>query len=528
MTDTVHLGLPTIEGAQAQKHVTHNEALVVLDALVMLAVIDRDLSAPPGSPAEGDRYLVKSPGSGAFAGRDNEVAHYIDSGWSFYPPQVGWICYVGDEAKLVAWDGASWQVVSGETITELQNLARLGLGTTADATNPFAAKLNNALWVAKAVAEGGDGDLRYKLSKESAAKTLSLLFQTAFSGRAEIGLTGDDDFHFKTSPDGSAWIDALLLDKTTGSTKVNAGFFLTGDLSPPQITADQNDYNPTGLATACVLRLSSDATRKLTGLSGGGDGRVVIVGNVGSYAIVLRAENASSAAANRFGFDDDLILRPKETAALQYDATLQRWISLTPARRWTLSVITASNAAWPVPAGAREMILELWGGGGSGGAQIGGTTRGTGGGAGGYALKHYKGMMDATLNVTIGAGGAAVTGSGNPGNAGGTTSVSGTNLGAVSATGGGGGAAGINSGGSGGIGSGGDVNIKSEDGGTNSWIGATAIGFGGSAARGGGGGLANVGAPGGIPGGGGAGGNHSPPDSASGAGARGEVHIWTR
>ena len=92
MTDTVHLGLPTIEGAQAQKHVTHNEALAVLDALVMLAVIDRDLSAPPGSPAEGDRYLVKSPGSGAFAGRDNDVAHYIDSGWSFYPPQVGWIC----------------------------------------------------------------------------------------------------------------------------------------------------------------------------------------------------------------------------------------------------------------------------------------------------------------------------------------------------------------------------------------------------------------------------------------------------
>ena len=181
-----------------------------------------------------------------------------------------------------------------------------------------------------------------------------------------------------------------------------------------------------------------------------------------------------------------------------------------------------------MPAGARETILELWGGGGSGGAQTGGTTRGTGGGAGGYALKHYKGMMDATLNVTIGAGGAPVTGSGNPGNAGGTTSVSGTNLGTIVAYGGGGGAAGINSGGSGGVGSGGDVNIKSEDGGTNSWIGANTIGFGGSAARGGGGGLANVGAPGGIPGGGGAGGNHSPPDSASGAGARGEVHIWTR
>ena len=54
------------------------------------------------------------------------------------------------------------------------------------------------------MAEGGDGNLRYKLSKESASKTLSLLFQDNFSGRAEVGLTGDDDFHLKVSADGSS------------------------------------------------------------------------------------------------------------------------------------------------------------------------------------------------------------------------------------------------------------------------------------------------------------------------------------
>lgn len=196
------------------------------------------MSAPPGSPAEGDRYLVKSPGSGAFAGKYDQVAHHVDGGWSFYPPRVGWICYVGDEAKLVAWDGASWQVVSGDTITELQNLARLGLGTTADAINPFAAKLNNALWVAKNVAEGGDGDLRYKLSKESAAKTLSLLFQTAYSGRAEIGLTGDDDFHFKVSPDGATWYEGLRINRATGAVVCPQG--ITG--VRPQLTANRTYY----------------------------------------------------------------------------------------------------------------------------------------------------------------------------------------------------------------------------------------------------------------------------------------------
>ena len=55
MSDTIHLGLPHIAASQAQKHVTHNEALRMLDALVMLAVKDRDLSAPPGSPARGSR-----------------------------------------------------------------------------------------------------------------------------------------------------------------------------------------------------------------------------------------------------------------------------------------------------------------------------------------------------------------------------------------------------------------------------------------------------------------------------------------
>ena len=107
---------------------------------------------------------------------------------------------------------------------ELQNIALLGVGTTADATNPLSAKLNNALWVAKTVAEGGDGHLRYKMSKESAAKTLSLLLQTNFSGRAEIGLTGDDDFHFKVSADGASWLDALIVNKSTAKLTLGQGF----------------------------------------------------------------------------------------------------------------------------------------------------------------------------------------------------------------------------------------------------------------------------------------------------------------
>ena len=109
-------------------------------------------------------------------------------------------------------------------LATLQNLSLLGVGTTADATNPFSAKLNNALWAAKTVAEGGDGHLRYKMSKESAAKTLSLLLQDNFSGRAEVGLTGDDDFHFKVSPDGSSWLDAIVDRQADRQADANQGF----------------------------------------------------------------------------------------------------------------------------------------------------------------------------------------------------------------------------------------------------------------------------------------------------------------
>jgi len=67
MTSTTNLALPFIEAAQSQKHVTHNEALGRLDAIVMLAILDRDLSSPPASPTDGARYLVKATGTGAWA-----------------------------------------------------------------------------------------------------------------------------------------------------------------------------------------------------------------------------------------------------------------------------------------------------------------------------------------------------------------------------------------------------------------------------------------------------------------------------
>lgn len=190
-----------------------------LDALVQLSVLDRNLTTPPATPADGDRYIVAATATGAWVGRENQIAAWQDGAWAFFEAREGWLCWVADEDALIVWDGDSWEGVSsgGGSMTELQNLTRLGFGMTADATNPFAAKLNKVLWTAKIVADGGDGDLRYTLNKETAADVLSLLFQSGFSARAEAGLIGDDDFIVKVSPDGSTFHEAIRIDKDSGA-----------------------------------------------------------------------------------------------------------------------------------------------------------------------------------------------------------------------------------------------------------------------------------------------------------------------
>lgn len=105
---TAHLALPFIMASQAQKHVTHNEALRLLDGIVQLAVLDRDLTDPPGSPAEGDRYIPASGAIGAWSGWDGNIAYWIDAAWMRILPAPGWLAWVVDESQAAVWSGTAW------------------------------------------------------------------------------------------------------------------------------------------------------------------------------------------------------------------------------------------------------------------------------------------------------------------------------------------------------------------------------------------------------------------------------------
>ena len=221
MTQSPRLGLPLLAAAQAQKHVTHNEALLDIDALMHLRLVSRNVSLPPASPAEGDLHLVGASPTGAWLGKSGQVAEWRDGLWLFHAPKAGWVAWVEAEEVLLTFNGTGWQgVVDGAT---LENLDAVGIGISADPATPLRAKLNSALMTARSAAESGTGDLRISLNKETAPNVASCIFQSGYSGRAEIGIVGDNDFVIRTSDNGSTWREGLRVDVATAALRVPAG-----------------------------------------------------------------------------------------------------------------------------------------------------------------------------------------------------------------------------------------------------------------------------------------------------------------
>lgn len=208
------LSLPYIQPSQAQKHVTHNEALRGLDAIVQLAVISAELTAPPVTPSEGDRYIVGNGATGGWSGQDNAIAVWADNAWTFHFPITGWRADVQGSASLLRFDGSGWTTPG---LAPLQNVPHVGVNTTADDTNRLsvsssATLLNNV----------GSGH-QLKLNKNAQTDTASLLFQTGFSGRAEMGTAGNDDFAVKVSSNGTLFNTALVADATDGAVRFPQG-----------------------------------------------------------------------------------------------------------------------------------------------------------------------------------------------------------------------------------------------------------------------------------------------------------------
>ncbi|WP_275784394.1 DUF2793 domain-containing protein [Pararhizobium gei] len=196
---TVNLGLPYILPSQAQKHVTHNEALQRLDALCQLSVT-ATLGTPPSDPQEGTCYAVSGATTGAWIGAAGKLAFRQDGDWIFITPREGWIGWFLAEDRIKIHDGSGW--INYDAIGVPPSL---GINTTADSTNRLAVSSAATL-----LTHSGAGH-QLKINKATTGDTGSVLFQSNWTGRAEIGLMGSDSFGLKVSPDGVAWNTAITV-----------------------------------------------------------------------------------------------------------------------------------------------------------------------------------------------------------------------------------------------------------------------------------------------------------------------------
>jgi hypothetical protein len=338
MSETPNLKLPYLLPAQAQKHVTLNESLQALDALVQPSVLDRDLALPPSMPGEGARYIVAAPATGAWAGQSGNIAAFIDGSWRFHEPAAGWTAFVRDEARYVFFDGSVWQLLAGSISGTTPTL---GVNATADLTNRLAVSAPCSSFSHEGT------DHRLKINKATIADTASVVLQTAFSGRAEIGLAGDDDLSLKASADGSVWRDAMVVASDSGR-----AWFPQTPLEENLVVNGEFAINQRGFAGG-ALAAGAYGYDRWKGGTGGGDvsvsGGTVTLAS-GAIAQVIEAALFSGAASTQLMFTVEnlaggsLSVTIGSASATVTPGTGPRSVVLTPATGGNLTLRLAPSS----------------------------------------------------------------------------------------------------------------------------------------------------------------------------------------
>ncbi|MDO1559024.1 DUF2793 domain-containing protein [Brevundimonas sp. 2R-24] len=237
---TPRLHLPFLIENQARKHVTLNESLAALDALIHCRVLSRTLEAQPEAPADGDAYLlVDDPAGDAWSlMTPGSVAVFL-GGWRELSPPLGMCLFVADESLLLVRGEGGWTALD-ETIRELA-LDRLALGRAPlDPDLALSARLNTALF--SAPDSPAPGDVRLVLDRRTSEAVASLLFQTDYEGQAEICLTDGGRLRVRAASEPEVWRDVLVADPQ-GRVGVNLSApaaaldIQTTDVSAPTVQA---------------------------------------------------------------------------------------------------------------------------------------------------------------------------------------------------------------------------------------------------------------------------------------------------
>ena len=287
MTTTTNFGITLLEASQAQKEITINQALNVLDAAVLGSVVDKDLATPPTSPATNALYIVAGSPTGAWAGKAGCLA-YFNQVWNFITPTNGARTWVRDESLYYQFNGTSWAASGGggggsgggsgdmlKATYDAANISQQVVGTSATqtltnktingASNALTVRLANDVTGALPVANGGSGQTSYTdgqiLIGNSTGNTLSKATLTAGAG---ISITNG--------------AGAITITATGGGSGGGSGDMLKATYDAANIaqqvvgtTATQTITNKTinGASNALTVRLANDVTGTLPVANGG-------------------------------------------------------------------------------------------------------------------------------------------------------------------------------------------------------------------------------------------------------------------
>lgn len=127
MDVTPRLKLPFMATDQLQKELTFNELAAMIDTLLHANVIDKDLTAAPATPADGDTYIIAAAPTGVWAGKAKYLAFYI-GGWHYLAPQDGWLVWVADESKYYRYSAGAWAATLVTPIDLLASLTDVNTG----------------------------------------------------------------------------------------------------------------------------------------------------------------------------------------------------------------------------------------------------------------------------------------------------------------------------------------------------------------------------------------------------------------
>ena len=143
------LGITALEAEQASAHVTVNEGTVALEAFAQLSVKSRTTAAQPGSPANGDRYLLTGSPTGAqWSTQANKLAVYVGTAWKFFTPKEGMFSWIDDEDLFMRYTGAAWVDVAASSF--IPRTATILNPTNAE--NVFLFRADRAMTIRKIVA----------------------------------------------------------------------------------------------------------------------------------------------------------------------------------------------------------------------------------------------------------------------------------------------------------------------------------------------------------------------------------------